>query len=276
MLRWWWKDRWERKLFYGFLASVTLLLVVKIKFPVPAFMASPDWACLISALQSKAFEDIVGDLMTGIAAAYIFYIFIEIFPRHHREKNSLRTLNYILASVVDSYVNIRTFGHEDLISHNDLSLLESQNTKKLIDELLRKCEKLEFSAQDFARLRVMLWCVDSRIHDIRLALPLAANLSPEHALHWLQLAERARLIHDLFGKEPVGMDGCFEPEHVFGDPSRGMDDSNDLYVAYRQGLIFYAAGLAQRISQFVEEIEVWMKLPVESVSTSLEPHRLVD
>lgn len=264
MLRWWWKDRWERKLFYGFLASFTLLLMVKIKFPVPAFMASPDWACLISALQSKAFEDIVGDLMTGIAAAYIFYIFIEIFPRHHREKNSLRALNYILASVVDSYVNIRTFGHEDLISQNDLALLESQSTKKLIDELQRKRERRKFSVQDFARLRVMLGCVDSRIQDIRLALPIAASLSPEHALQWLQLTDRARLIHEQFGKEPVGMDGCFEPEHVFGTPSKGMNDSNDLYVAYRQGLTFYADGLAQRLVQFVTEIEAWIKLPAES------------
>ncbi|MGC5699141.1 hypothetical protein J4P02_02940 [Pseudomonas sp. NFXW11] len=264
MLKWWWKDRWERKLFYGFLASFTFLLMVKIKFPVPTFMASPNWAYLISALQSKAFEDIVGDLMTGIAAAYIFYIFIEIFPRHHREKNSLRALNYILASVVDSYVNIRTFGHEDLISHNDLALLESQSTKKLIDELQRKRERRKFSVQDFARLRVMLGCVNSRIQDIRLALPIAASLSPEHALQWLQLSDRARLIHEQFGKEPVGMDGCFEPEHVFGTPSKGMNDSNDLYVAYRQGLTFYADGLAQRLVQFVTEIEAWIKLPVES------------
>ena len=43
-----------------------------------------------------------------------------------------------------------------------------------------------------------------------------------------------------------------------------MDESNDLYVDYRQGLTFYAVSLAQRLAQFVAEIEAWMKLPVES------------
>jgi hypothetical protein len=37
--------------------------VIKIKFDVPDFMQ--DWPRLISALQSDAFEDIVGDLLTG-------------------------------------------------------------------------------------------------------------------------------------------------------------------------------------------------------------------
>ncbi|MDP9653510.1 UNVERIFIED_ORG: hypothetical protein J2W87_001419 [Pseudomonas putida] len=194
MLKWWWKDNWERALFFGFLCVLMLLCVVKIKLPVPEFMASSFCNGWVAFFQAKSFEDIVGDLLTGIASAYVFYIFIELLPRFHREKSALLTLNYILASVVDAYVNVRGGGHEDLISLNDTSLLQGEKTKEILAHLAKIRAKRKFTNHEYLKLRLMLGCVDSRLHDFRAALPLAATLSPTHALYWLQLSDRAR--HD--------------------------------------------------------------------------------
>ena len=38
-----------------------------------------DWPRLIAALQSDAFEDIAGDLLTGLIAAYFFYVLIDLW-----------------------------------------------------------------------------------------------------------------------------------------------------------------------------------------------------
>lgn len=257
-LRWWWRDSWERKLCYGTLVVLALLLVVKIKLPTPDFMIK-DWPTWTAFFQAKSFEDIVGDLLTGIAAAYIFYIFIELFPRFHREKSALQTLNYILASIVDAYIHKR--GYEDLISLNDTALLEAASTTQIIKHLSKIRSKKKFTSDEYFKLRMMLFCVHSRMNDFRSALPLATTLSPLHALHWLQLADRAQLIYDEYDRQPVGLDGCFEPIHVFGSPAYGMNDENEPYKIYKQSMIFYADAMAQRLTQFLLEVQAWMALP---------------
>lgn len=52
-------------------------------------------------LPSKALEDIVGDLLTGLIAAYFFYVVIEVIPRLRKEKQTMDVLNRLVASVVD-------------------------------------------------------------------------------------------------------------------------------------------------------------------------------
>ncbi|MDP9653509.1 UNVERIFIED_ORG: hypothetical protein J2W87_001418 [Pseudomonas putida] len=73
------------------------------------------------------------------------------------------------------------------------------------------------------------------------------------------------MIHDEFDRQPVGLDGCFEPNNVFGAPAVGMTDDNEPYSIYKQSMVLYADALAQRLEQFLAEVEAWMKLPTESV-----------
>jgi hypothetical protein len=252
------KDRFERRLFIGAWIAFACLLMVKIKFTVPEAMK--DWPGLIAMLQSKPFEDIVGDLLTGLIAAYFFYVLIDLVPRLKREKSALHTLNLIIASVIDAFENERTFGHEDLISLNDVGVLDAANLKAHREHLNSLVEK-GFSLSDYYKLRCGLACMDSRIHEFRAVLALATTLSPEHVLQWLQLTDRARLFHDQFNGQPVGMEGCFEAQHAFGYPTTGMDEGNARYVEYRQAMRAYAVTLAHRMIQFMREVDAWMALP---------------
>lgn len=257
-LRWWWRDKWELKLCFGTLVVTALLVLVKVKVPTPEFMQT-DWPLWTAFFQSKTFEDIVSSVLASVVAAYFFYIFIELFPRFHREKSALQTLNYILASIVDAYMHKR--GYEDLISLNDTALLGADSTTRIIKHLAKIRDKRTFANDEYIKLRMMLFCVHSRMNDFRSALPLATTLSPLHALHWLQLADRAQLIYDEYDRQPVGLDGCFEPIHVFGSPAYGMNDENEPYKIYKQSMIFYADAMAQRLTQFLLEVQAWMALP---------------
>lgn len=262
------KDKFERRLFIGAWIAFACLLMVKIKFAVPEAMK--DWSRLISTLQSKAFEDIVGDLLTGLIAAYFFYVLIDLVPRLKREKSALYTLNLIIASVIDAFENERTFGHEDLISLNDVGVLDRANLKAHREHLASLAKK-GFTLSDYYKLRCGLACMDSRIHEFRAVLPLATTLSPEHVLQWLQLTDRARLFHEEFNGQPVGLEGCFEAQHAFGYPTTGMDEGDERYVQYRHEMKMHAMTLAQRMVQFMLEVDAWMALPGKPESPGTTP-----
>lgn len=252
------KDRREAWLFWGTWTAFALLLVVKIKVDVPDAMK--DWPRLISALQSDAFEDIVGDLLTGFIAAYFFYVLIDLLPRLKREKSAMYTLNLIIASVVDAYENQRTFGHEDLISLNDIKVLEVGNLRKHRAHL-KSFSKKEFTLRDYYKLRCGLACMDSRISEFRAVLPLATTLTPEHVLQWLQLTDRARLFHEEYSSAPDGLVSTLQPSNAFGEPPEGMTKDDPAYIAYKKGMRLYALTLAQRMIQFLLEVEAWVLLP---------------
>lgn len=255
------KDRRELVMFICVWIAFACLLAVKIKFDVPIALKGPDWIWLISFFQAKAFEDIAGDLLTGLIAAYFFYVLIDLIPRKKREKSALRTLNLIVAAVVDAFENRRLYGHEELISLNDVALLEKPTVKRLKKRIKTNARKTPFPLDDYLKLKCALGCVDSRMQDFRAALPLAVTLSPEHVLQWLQLTDRARLLHEEFDKQPVGLDGCFEVQHAFGFPAHGMDENSQEYTDYAHAMRMYAMTLAQRMIQFLMEVDAWMALP---------------
>lgn len=255
-----WKERREQWLLIGVSVAFALLVMVKVKFAVPEVMKGPDWVSWVSFFQSKAFEDIVGDLLTGLIAAYFFYVLIDLLPRHKREQSATRTLNLIIASVVDAYENRRTYGHEDLISLNDVGVIERPNLKHHIQHLI-SLAKAKFTLDDYYRLRCALACVDSRMQDFRAVLPLAITLSPEHVLQWIQLTDRARLIHEELHSAPVGLDVRLMAQHAFGDPPEGVSKDDGSYLAYVTGMRMYALTLAQRMVQFLLEVDAWMVLP---------------
>jgi hypothetical protein len=60
-----------------------------------------EWPRIVLFFQSKAFEDIVGDLLTGLIAAYFFYVVIDVIPRMRKEQKAMGVLNRLVASVID-------------------------------------------------------------------------------------------------------------------------------------------------------------------------------
>jgi uncharacterized membrane protein len=106
-------------------------------------MRGSDWNTWVEFFQSKAFEDIVGDMLTGLVAAYIFYIFIDWMPRVNAERKARKLLNSLVAGHVDSFQRAEIFGHsrslaefkalrvED-IEHNIITLREETEVASLL------------------------------------------------------------------------------------------------------------------------------------------------
>lgn len=110
MLNWWDKYR-DRALLCGSVIALGLLVLVKVKLDVPDYMKGPDWKTWVGFFQSKAFEDIVGDMLTGLVAAYIFYVFIDWMPRVNAERKARKLLNSLVAGHVESFQGAEIFGH---------------------------------------------------------------------------------------------------------------------------------------------------------------------
>lgn len=107
-----WLDKYrDRALLCGSVIALGLLVLVKVKLEVPDYMKGPDWKTWVEFFQSKAFEDIVGDMLTGLVAAYIFYIFIDWMPRVNAERKARKLLNSLVAGHVESFQRAEIFGH---------------------------------------------------------------------------------------------------------------------------------------------------------------------
>ncbi|EZP64198.1 hypothetical protein [Pseudomonas sp. RIT357] len=110
MLDWWDKYR-DRALLCGSVIAFGLLMLVKLKLDVPDYMRGSDWKTWVEFFQSKAFEDIVGDMLTGLVAAYIFYVFIDWMPRLNAERRARKLLNSLVAGHVESFQCAEISGH---------------------------------------------------------------------------------------------------------------------------------------------------------------------
>lgn len=78
------------------------------------------WPKVVLFFQSSAFEGIVGGLLTGLIAAYFFYVEIDVIPRIRQEKQAMEVLNRLVGAVVDSYAKAHWFGHTMAITHVNL------------------------------------------------------------------------------------------------------------------------------------------------------------
>lgn len=110
MLDWLDRNR-ERVLAVGAIVAFLLLIIVKIKLPVADFMKAAAWSDLVTIFQSKAFEDIVGDLLTGFIAAYTFYVFIDYLPRYNRDEKAKVILSTLISSHVETFLHGKMSGH---------------------------------------------------------------------------------------------------------------------------------------------------------------------
>lgn len=241
-------SKFERGLLACVLAALALLVAVKVKFGVADYMHA-EWPRVVLFFQSKAFEDIAGDLLTGIIAAYFFYLIVEVLPRFKREQNNRKVLNLIVASIVQSYHKADLFGHALEIEQVDLSLLDSENIDKIIEEVKSKA--------DFIRLKCSLFTAHSRYSDFSSTLGIASSLSAEHALQWLVLTDKVRLLVDNYEQDPDGQG--YEPRHVFGTGRDEINDDAIDFLEYESKLISYVESLQFGMLEYLEKVKCWVK-----------------
>lgn len=226
------KDRKERSLLMLTLFAFTILCLVEANFGLPSFLVDTNVGYLLT---NESFKRIVSGLCLSIVAAYVFYLFIDFIPKARDERDTRIVLDSLLAAILDAYSRCRIFGHETPISHVDKSVLNASWLRE--HKALLKKEKVKFLPLKFALQRA-----DSRLEDFRHALPLAVSLSPKHAMQWLIIIDKVRLLAENYGSQP----------EVSEEQIRLVDiDSND------NPLKLYKSALRFRLLELIEQTIEW-------------------
>ncbi|WP_256659763.1 hypothetical protein [Pseudomonas sp. LS-2] len=257
------KDMSERKFCAWAFVALLCLCAIKVKFPATDYMLS-GWPRVVLFFQSKAFEDIVGDLLTGLIAAYFFYVVINVIPRIRKEKQAMEVLNRLAGSVVDSYAKAHWFGHTMAITHVNLDYLRLESLDRMIEEV--KQDK-----PSFGKLKCALFTAHSRYSDFSSTLGLAASLGSERALQWLVLTDKVRLLVDNYGAHPESED--YDSSHVFGSARREIDDTAADFLQYESALIGFMESLQFCVQEYLEQTRNWMS-PLQANDPSTVPSDL--
>src|SRR5699024_7002821 len=225
-------DRKERNLLILTLCALTILCVVEANFDIPGFLVDTNASYFLT---DESFKRIVSGLCLSIVAAYVFYLFIDFIPRAAAERDTRVVLDSLLAAILDAYSRCRVFGRETPISHVDKSvLLESWLCEH---KALLKNRKVKFLPLKFA-----MQTADSRLEDFRHALPLAVSLSPKHAMQWLVIIDKVRLLAENYALQPEVSEEQF---HLVDTDS----DDNPLKL--------YQSDLNFRLLDLVEQAIEW-------------------
>jgi hypothetical protein len=131
----------------------------------------------------------------------------------------------IAAAVIDAYERTRVFGHETPIDSVDLSVLDIENLKVHKTELVTK--------GDLLKVKFAMETAHSRYPDFQHALTMAASISSEHALSWLVLTDKIRLLAEQYEQWPVNLFA----ENFLGEPrpeQRGDAKLMGLYGKFQQ------------------------------------------
>lgn len=253
------RDRSERTLCAWAVGALLCLCAVKVKFPATDYMLS-EWPKVVQTLQSKAFEDIVGDLLTGLVAAYLFYVVIDVLPRIRKEKQTMEVLNRLVASVVDSYAKAHWFGHTMAITQIQLDILT-------IDKLDRMIKEVKQDKPSFGKLKCALFTAHSRYSDFSSTLNLAASLGSARALQWLVLTDKVRLLIDNYEAHPESDD--YEPGHVYGSRRSEIDDNAVDFLEYESALDDFMGSLQVGVLEYLEQARNWINpVPVHDPSNA--------
>ncbi|MGR5287206.1 hypothetical protein ACP3V5_17950 [Vibrio maritimus] len=226
-------DKKERPLLFSAFCSFLLLCVVEIRFPL---ITSLESTYLGEILIAEGTKNVVSGLLIGLLSAYIFYIIVDYIPRSRNERRTLEVLNALLASILDSYNRCRLFGHETALPYVDKSVLEAK-------WLNQYSTIFKNGRSKYLALLMATNTADSRIEDFRHALPLAVNLSPEHAMQWLVIIDKVRLLAENYGENP--------PVPIEMQQLVDKDVDENPVKSYRSTLNF-------RMLELVQESQRWL------------------
>ena len=189
-----WKDSKERPLFIWCVLAFIAFCTIEVR---PPLIFSVNCPTIESILLADATKNVLSGLLGGIVSAYIFYIFIDYYPRQRREEKTMEVLNSLIASILDAYRRCSPFAHETPISHVNMLVLNEDWIDKQIP--ISRSNRSEYLSLKFA-----VETAHSKLEDFRHSLPLAVALSPEHVLRWLIITEKARLLSEQYNSLPSG------------------------------------------------------------------------
>jgi hypothetical protein len=244
---WVWREAREKWLLSAAFGALILIVLINLKLPVWPPLNGGQAAAF---LRAEATANVTSDLLVGLFSAYVFYVIVELIPRHRREQLTLKPLNMLAAAVIDAYERVRVFGHETPITSIDLAVLDIQRLKVHKSELVTQ--------KDILKVKFAMETGHSRYSDFQHALAMAASISPEHALSWLVLTDKVRLLAEKYGQWPV---------NPFLDSSLGLptdeqrEDAKlmDAYYKYQKDMESIEGTLRLRTVEVIEATISWMQ-----------------
>ncbi|MFK7701777.1 hypothetical protein [Pseudomonas caspiana] len=238
---WVWQEARERWLLVAVVVVFALLCLVNLRLPLLQLL---EGGAIAAFLCADATISVTSDLLVGLISAYVFYVIIELLPSHRKKVETLRVLNLLVASVVDAYDKASIFGHERSLSSLDLIVLKRSKLKSTLDTL---------DDAGFLQLKFAMQTGHSRYQDFQHALSLAVGLSPQHALNWLVLTDKIRLLADEYGAQPVN------PNADYATQITSNIQDVTVYFVYKKEMDLYMAALLSRVTEFFEAALVWME-----------------
>lgn len=244
---WVWREAREKCLLAAAVGVLVLIALINLKLPVWPSLEGGQAAAF---LRADATGSVTSDLLVGLFSAYVFYVIIELIPRHRREQQTLKPLNMILAAVIDAYERARVFGHETPITSIDLAVLNIEKLKSHKSELVTK--------KDLLKVKFAMETGHSRYPDFQHALALAASISPEHALSWLVLTDKVRLLAEQYERWPVNPFA----DNYLGQPTDEQREDVTLmeaYCKYQEDMALIEGTLRLRVTEVIEAAIFWMQ-----------------
>lgn len=247
---WVWREAREKWLLAGAVGVLVIIVLINLKLSLWPWLDDSQVAVF---LRADATSSVSSDLLVGLFSAYVFYVIVELMPRHRREQLTLRPLNMIVAAVIDAYERSRVFGHETPITSIDLAVLDIEKLKVHKSELVTK--------RDLLRVKFAMETGHSRYPDFQHALAMAASISPEHALSWLVLTDKVRLLAEQYELWPVNP----FVDNYLGQPTveqRGDTKLMEMYVQYQKDMVSIEGTLRLRVTEVIEATIFWLELQV--------------
>lgn len=244
---WVWRETREKWLLGAALLILALIVLINLKLDLWPILEGGKVAAF---LRADATSTVTSDLLVGLFSAYIFYVIVELVPRYRKEDNTLKPLNMLVASIIDAYERTRVFGHETPITSIDLGLLSLENLKARKSEVVTSTHLL--------KLKFAMETAHSRYPDLQHSLSLAASVSPEHALDWLVLTDKVRLLAENYPLWPVSP----YSDNPFGEltEDQAKDPSHvERKAQYERDFKMFCDGLRLRVTEVIEAAIFWIE-----------------
>jgi hypothetical protein len=142
-----------------------------------------------------------------------------------------------VASVLNAYQQSRIFGHECEITHFSDEVLTPT-------WLNHHKNQLKENLASYERMMCALKTAHSRIEDFRHSLPMAVNLSPDHAIKWLVITDKLRLLFELYSEAPSNI-----PREEFHLINLNTEENS---------ILNFKSSLSFRLFEFFEKAELWL------------------
>ncbi|MNJ17288.1 hypothetical protein D3C81_1425450 [compost metagenome] len=244
---WVWREAREKWLLAAAAGVLALIVLINLKLPVWPWLEGGGAA---EFLRADATSSVTSDLLVGLFSAYVFYVIVELMPRHRREQLTLRPLNMIVAAVIDACERTRIFGHETPITSIDLAVLDIEKLKAQKSDLVTK--------GDLLKVKFAMQTAHSRYSDFQHSLAMAASISPEHALSWLVLMDKVRLLAEQYEAWPINP--CAD-NYLYQPTEEQRADAELMkeYNKYLEDMTLVEGSLRLRVVEVIEATIFWME-----------------